>query len=249
MANILILYGILLILLAFIPSLLFVRWFRNLEKYSREPYKTIFSTFMWGAFLAVFFAAIIEYALFSVLTYEYELIRVLPLSTFIILAIVIAPLAEEFIKPLGIIFRARAQTDEVEDGMIYGAVIGLGFAATENLMYGISTLATEDIATASLVIGVRSISSTLLHASATAITGYGIGLYLVKKKPFRVIIPYFFYAVLLHALFNAIAVTNTVLGLIFAIAIAILATDFVKRKIIELDLRRQHIETVQHVMK
>jgi RsiW-degrading membrane proteinase PrsW (M82 family) len=174
--------------------------------------------------------------------YQYEHVEDIPFIIFVLLAIVIAPFAEEFIKPLGIVFRARRETDEVEDGMIYGAACGLGFAATENLIYGAGALVTDGIATASLLLAVRTISSTLLHASATAITGYGIGLWLVRKKPFSTVIPYFLFAVLLHSVFNAIAMTNTLFGLVFVIAIALLATDFVKRKIIELDQRRAHDE-------
>lgn len=249
MQAVFILYGIILILLAFIPAIFFMRWFRNLEKYSREPYGTIFNTFMWGAILAVFFAAMIEYSIYNALIYEYQYEHVedIPFIIFVILAIVVAPLAEEFIKPLGIVFRAKKDTDEVEDGMIYGAACGLGFAATENLIYGAGTLATEGIATASLLLAVRTISSTLLHASATAITGYGIGLWLVRRRPFSTVIPYFLFAVLLHSVFNAIAMTNTLFGLIFAIAIALLATDFVKRKIIELDQRRAHFESSRRI--
>ncbi|UCH90232.1 MAG: PrsW family intramembrane metalloprotease [Thermoplasmata archaeon] len=244
-----VLYFIILILLAFVPALLYVRWFRNLEQYEREPYTTLISVFAYGAFLAVFFAVLLEYALYRVLMYEYELHEVLPFSTFLILVIIIAPISEEFIKPLGIVLRAKKDTNEVEDGIIYGAACGLGFAATENLMYGSAALWAEGVTTASLLIAVRTISSTLLHASATAITGYGIGLWLVRKKPFSVIFPYFIFAVLLHALFNLMAMTNTIFGLIFAIMIAVLATDFVKRKIIELDQRQSLKEVVDQIKK
>jgi RsiW-degrading membrane proteinase PrsW (M82 family) len=103
----------------------------------------------------------------------------------------------------------------------------------------------EGMGTASLLIFVRTVSSTLLHASATAITGYGIGLWLVKKRPFSTVLPYFAVAVILHSIFNALAMTATYLGLLFAIGIAIAATDFVKRKIIELDQRQGHVEMVR----
>ena len=242
-----VLYVIILILFSFVPAIIYVRWFRNLEKYSPEPYSTIFQTFMWGAILAIFFAAFIEYAVFNILTYEYELADHIPFTTFIIAALIIAPLVEEFVKPMGIVFRARSQTDEVEDGMIYGAAAGLGFAATENLIYGTSALAMDGITTASLLIVVRTISSTLLHASATAITGYGIGLWLVRKRPFSTVLPYFAIAVILHSLFNAVAMMATALGLVFAILIALASTEFVKRKIMELDRRQAQVELVRRI--
>lgn len=237
MASTAILYVILLILLSFVPAIIYVRWFRNLEQFSKEPYGAVLGTFLWGAITAIFLAGLLEYVLFRVTIYEYELHRFLDFPAFLVMVVIVAPLVEEFVKPLGILARAKKDTDEVEDGMIYGAICGLGFAATENLLYGVSALVSDGISTASLLVGVRTISSTLLHASATAITGYGIGLWLVKRRSAGIVLPYFLYAVVLHAGYNLLAMTNLIIGFVFAVMMAILVTDFIKRKIIDLDQR------------
>ena len=53
-------------------------------------------------------------------------------------AVIIAPFVEEFLKALGMMRAGvKEEVDEVEDGLVYGAACGLGFAATENLMYGL----------------------------------------------------------------------------------------------------------------
>ncbi len=35
-------------------------------------------------------------------------------------------------------FFLKGEIDEVEDGIVYGAACGLGFGATENILYGLS---------------------------------------------------------------------------------------------------------------
>jgi RsiW-degrading membrane proteinase PrsW (M82 family) len=52
----------------------------------------------------------------------------------LLLAVVIAPIVEEVVKALGL-FAFRKRLTELENGMIYGAAIGLGFAAAENVLY------------------------------------------------------------------------------------------------------------------
>ena len=88
--------------------------------------------------------------------------------------------------------------------MVYGAAIGLGFAATENLLYELSALSVSVLAyvfTAML----RIISSTLLHATATGVTGFGVGRAVVMKKALLTALPYYLVAVLMHATFNFLA--------------------------------------------
>ena len=55
--------------------------------------------------------------------------------SFLLLSVIIAPIIEELSKALGLRL-IKNQIFELEDGLIYGAVAGFGFAATENLIYG-----------------------------------------------------------------------------------------------------------------
>jgi RsiW-degrading membrane proteinase PrsW (M82 family) len=190
---------------------------------------------VFGVLLGVLFSVIL--ILIFEITLEgpvYETITENSTYTTLFLACVIAPFAEEAAKGIGV-FTAGSDLDEVEDGLIYGAAVGLGFAATENLLYGY--LAWEEafgifIATAI----VRSISSALLHASATSVTGYGIG----KKKILgrgHYIIPFYLLAVVMHSMFNFFASMQNVLGLFLAIIFAIAAIEFTRHKIHQWDER------------
>ena len=76
--------------------------------------------------------------------------------------------------------QTKKEITELEDGLIYGAVAGLGFSATENLFYGYSFLS-EGLAVFLILIIIRSFGGCLLHASATALTGYGYGKSIINN--------------------------------------------------------------------
>lgn len=228
---------IILFVAAFLPPIFYIIWIRNTERYEREPWRRIASTFVWGAVFGVILGVIFSLVLISLFRFTggaiYEAISEDDYYGTLILVCVIAPLAEEAAKGLGV-FSAGSDLDEVEDGLVYGASVGLGFAATENLLYGYIALREGlDIFIATAI--VRSISSALLHASATSATGYGIG----KKKVLgrgHYILPYYFLAVLMHSTFNFFASMGNLLGLFLAILFAIAAVEFTRRKIQQLDV-------------
>ncbi len=222
---------------AFIPSIVYIIWIRNTERYEREPWRVIAKTFIWGAVFGVIIAVIFSYALILIFGIAlqgpiYEAISEDSTYSTLFLVCVIAPIAEEAAKGLGV-FSAGMDLDEVEDGLIYGSSVGLGFAATENLLYGYIALQ-EGVSLFIATIIVRSISSALLHASATSATGYGIG----KRKILgsgHYILPYYLLAVLMHGTFNFFASMQNLLGLALAIVFAMAAIQFARHKIQQLD--------------
>ena len=127
---------IVLFIMAFLPSIIYIRWIRNTERYERESWKKIAHTFIYGATSAVFIALFLSYIMIVILKgsfgREYDIEN--NSRDFLILAIIIAPIVEEFAKARGIRLAGK-DLDEVEDGLIYGASCGLGFAATENFLY------------------------------------------------------------------------------------------------------------------
>jgi RsiW-degrading membrane proteinase PrsW (M82 family) len=243
---------IVLFVVAFAPSIAYIIWIRNLEKYEREPWGAIASTFIWGSvfgiILAVLFSIILIF-LFRITFPDrlYDAVTQNPEIATLILVCVVAPLAEEAAKAIGI-FTAGKELDEVEDGLVYGASVGLGFAATENMLYGFIALSTLGLEAYVATMVVRSISSALLHASATSATGYGIGLKKVAGRGLFVIVPFFFLAVLMHATFNLFASMQSLLGLALAIIFAIVAIEFMRRKIQQLDIESAPKEPQRDLM-
>jgi len=232
-----------IVLAAFVPSLILMLVVKNTERRGREPTGRTFAAFLRGATLSILLALAIEIALVY-LIFGLDVVRVsellgrYPGLDSLILACIIAPFAEELTKALGILPYAR-RSRELEDGIVYGAVVGLGFAATENLLYETSAWIEGGAALLVGTIVIRTISSALLHASASSITGYGLA---AKRFLGKSWVPYYLLAVLLHGAFNLAASAGPFLedstgdygyliGLVAAVAIGIGAFSWSRRKI------------------
>jgi protease PrsW len=223
-----------LIFLSFIPPLLYTLWIRNRERYNREQWIPIFLCFLWGQTIAVVAAFILEVIFELPFTYSSSDAEMTPFLA----AVVIAPVIEEFTKPLALRLKTvRRNLDELEDGLIYGAVAGLGFSATENLLYGYSFLS-EGIVAFLVLMAVRSFGGCLLHASATALTGYGYGKTVMKHSSLFGVLPYFILAIFLHGLYNFLVsyeFIGVISGLFLAFLFVIIAITMVRKRIRTLD--------------
>lgn len=220
---------VILVVLAFAPSLVWALLLRNSERSRREPFVALAQAFGSGAVIGIVVAMSLE---------AYILPRLPPtgLPATYVLAVVVAPLVEEAAKPLGL-FAVRDHDPEPEDGYIYGAAAGLGFAATENLIYEAAALATGGLAAFALTFLVRSTASALLHASATSFTGYGVWAARFGRRSWLAVIPLFALAVAAHAAFNHLAATSTLASLAVAILLAAFAWRHVRRRVRSLDAR------------
>src|SRR5215210_1267446 len=103
-----------------------------LDRYEPEPARYRLAAIGWGAVVAVALSVVAEELLFAVPG----------TSTFIDTAI-IAPMVEEAGKGLFlvvvVIFR-RAQIHGLLDGLIYGALVGVGFAFVEDIFYYLNSI-------------------------------------------------------------------------------------------------------------
>ena len=227
--------------LSFGPAYIYLKSIRNAEETDREPWSALQTVFVWGAVSGVFYALILN-SLGGALVYIYS--GNSENLSFILTAVVVAPIVEEFVKPL-VLFRnasVKGEIDEVEDGIVYGAACGLGFGATENILYGLSYGAVSGgFLGIIILVTLRTVSSILLHLTASSFTGYGISQYLVRGAPFGVVVKYYILAVLIHAAWNAAAILGSSLILLFSILLAIGGLEFSKRRIRELDLEGSNI--------
>ncbi len=225
---------IVLLIFSFLPPIIYTIWIRNTEKCNREKWKIIFFCFLWGASIAIIASIILEYILQISLVgsiNDYSLFSLITVA-------VIAPVVEEFTKPLALRTKTvRKEIDELEDGLIYGAVAGLGFSATENLFYGIEFMKYGILLFLALII-IRSIGACILHASATALTGYGYGKTIMQKTSIIRVLPYFFIAILMHSFYNFVLTYELIgaaIGLLIALAFVWFSITWVRNKIKELD--------------
>jgi RsiW-degrading membrane proteinase PrsW (M82 family) len=155
-----------------------------------------------------------------------------------LVTVVIAPVIEEFTKPLALHLKSvKNNLDELEDGLIYGAVAGLGFSATENLLYGNSFLS-EGFFLFLVLMAIRSFGGCLLHASATALTGYGYGKTVMKHSSILGVVPYFVLAIFLHGFYNFLLsyeFVGVISGLFLAFLFVLITITIIRNKIRSLD--------------
>ncbi|MHB8606273.1 MAG: PrsW family intramembrane metalloprotease [Thermoplasmatota archaeon] len=215
---------------AFAPSLLYLAWIRNTERWRREPLRAVVRAFLWGAGAAVVISLVLE----ALLGARPESVRARGFSTPFYLAVVVAPLVEEFAKAVGLT-RVKDFAPEPENGLIYGAAAGLGFAGTENLLYEGSALVTQGIAAYFATLLFRSVASALLHGGATALTGYGIWRIRTGHGTILGLVGLFALAVACHATFNYVIETNEGGSFLVALALAIGVFLFAVRRVRALD--------------
>ncbi len=225
-----------LVAFAFLPPSIYAIWIRNTERSHREKWKPIMLSFLWGATIAVIAAIILELILDVSLVASFPNYSIFGLS----IAIFIAPFAEELTKPLALRTKTvKKELSELEDGLIYGAVAGLGFSATENLLYGYSFYLQEvTFVTFILLMALRSFGACLLHASATALTGYGYGKTIIARTSLIRVLPYFLLAIGVHAFYNFLLsypVFGAAAGLLMALAFSIIAIHYIRKRIRTLD--------------
>lgn len=246
-----ILFLVLVVGVAFVPSLWYMVRLRNLERYNRNSWLSVFYAFSWGAVAAVVLTIILT-VMFGE---RIDSFRPTSVDADLYGAVFVAPVVEESAKALGLLPLVLARRWEEEDGLVLGAASGLGFAATENLLYEYNELLTGTVLSWAVLALLRSLTSTVLHASATSMSGWGLSKWRLAAESkgtlgllggFFVFAVFLATAMLMHGLFNLFAS----LGLIYsgeaaAILVSLLLVfifagavyRFTRRKIQELDRR------------
>ena len=167
--------GVFLSLLAsVVPIVIYaaiIWWF---DRYEKEPLWLLSVTFLWGAIPAIILALIVELILGIPVSVLGE-----GLLTDVVESGGVAPVVEEIAKAvalLGLFLFLRREFDNVLDGIIYGALVGFGFAMTENMLYFLSSLFAESWVEWGIVVFLRAIVFGLNHAFFTSLTGAALGL-------------------------------------------------------------------------
>ncbi|MCL4272317.1 MAG: PrsW family intramembrane metalloprotease [Anaerolineales bacterium] len=195
------------IFFGFVPMFLYAAFIYWLDRYEKEPKALLGAAFMWGVIIAAGGAFIIN-TVFGIGIYVVTGSEALTnLGT----ASVVAPVVEEILKGMAVavvFLMFRKEFDSILDGIIYGGIAGLGFAAAENTLYiyrnGYLEGGWEGLF--ALVI-VRVILVGWMHAFFTAFTGIGFAIARLNKNIFiKIIAPIAGLAVAIftHAFHNTI---------------------------------------------
>jgi RsiW-degrading membrane proteinase PrsW (M82 family) len=190
---------------ALIPTLLYVLFVWWLDRYEKEPLPLLALAFLWGAGPAALLSVGVEMALDGPLS----ALEGQGLRSGLLTIGLSAPVLEETFKGialLGLVLLFHREFDDVLDGIVYGAMIGLGFAMTENLFgYFLPTLHGQGLAFGLTYIFLRAIVFGTNHALWTGITGAAMGYgRLARTQVRRFLAPVggWALAVLLHGIHN-----------------------------------------------
>ncbi len=153
---------VVMLIAALLPSLLLVRYFHSRDLHP-EPARVVWATYGLG--VAVLIPEVIVAAPFAWAVHH---VHDAVASSFLG-ALLAAAVPEEAFKQLVVTrYCARhREFDEPMDGIVYGAIAGLGFAALENVMY----VASGGLGLALL----RAVTAVPNHAFMGAIMGYYVG--------------------------------------------------------------------------
>ncbi|MCC6178222.1 MAG: PrsW family intramembrane metalloprotease [Chloroflexi bacterium] len=158
---------------AVFPVPLFAFVILQLDRYEREPWQVLLAAFLWGAVVATFIAAIsndLIGALVSAIVGE-ALGGLLTTS-------VVAPIVEETAKGSALLLLywiVRHEFDNVLDGIVYGSLVGIGFAMTENVLYFGRMLQENGLVGLGVLFYLRVILGGFGHALYTGTVGAGLG--------------------------------------------------------------------------
>jgi len=190
------------ILIALVPLAYTIPAFVWLDRLEPEPRAMRWNAFLWGAGVCTLVASVANEVTAATVGSSAALV-------------VSAPLAEEFMKSLGVLGAAkRGHLDTPLDGAVYAGYVGLGFAMVENVIYFSDAIVEDDIG---FVFALRGLLSPFAHPYFTLWVGLAVGVAVRSGRSrrfaaMRGLVP----AILLHAAWNAS-------GLNFVFAILLLA--------------------------
>ncbi len=173
-----------------------------IDRYEREPWFLRLAAFLWGAIIAIpptfFIETNVQMLIQTVLGHDSNILlgpALLGLN---------AGITEETVKGLGLLllfFVLRDEFDNVTDGIVYGCLIGAGFAMVENFSYFAQN--SKDFLPF-LIVG-RIVLGWLSHSTFTVCFGVALGYVRHTKVRWRhFVIPLLGYlvAVALHSIFD-----------------------------------------------
>lgn len=202
---------LLYILLGFAPSIIWLLFYLRKDAHP-ESNSMVIKTFILGMLLA-------PLAIIGEVTFE-GIINILPIfflnsteAKFILKSFLIQALnpgiVEESLKFLAVKFESlkSPEFDEPTDIIIYFIIVGLGFAAVENLFSVFTYYPVLEEALRHMIF--RFLGATFLHAVATGMIGYWLARAILKgKNKFKITGFGLLIAIFFHTCYNALIVLN-----------------------------------------
>jgi len=188
------------------PGLIWVSYIYSRTVVSPEPQRLVLIALAWGMFSTLPASLLND---IGARLLEVDQNALLGNGSFgrpeLMLVSVVAPIVEELLKPIGLLFVMKRLRTPYE-GVLYGVACGMGFAIIENMLYELFIVIWYGSDAWTINAFVRGIGSTVLHAVGPAAVGYAIAYsnQMVKPMTKYVGLAYVF-GIVMHGLWNGIA--------------------------------------------
>jgi RsiW-degrading membrane proteinase PrsW (M82 family) len=189
----------------FVPMFMFAAFINWLDRYEKEPKLLLGAAFVWGVVIAGGGAYILN-TIFGIGIY---MVTGSENAAEFGTTSIVAPIIEEGLKGLAVLvvfLLFRNEFDSVLDGIVYGAITAMGFAAIENVLYiyrnGFQGGGWEGFWT---LVFIRVLLVGWMHPFFTAFTGIGLAIARISRNTFVKIIAVpagYTVAVMTHAFHN-----------------------------------------------
>lgn len=195
------------IVAAVVPAAVYSLLVLYLDRNEKEPWYFLLAAFLWGAVVAIVFSYVFNSLTGLAVTVAYS-----AAAGEFVGVVIAAPFFEEMFKGsalLVLLLFFRSHFDNVLDGIIYGALVGLGFAMTENIIYFGRAYFESGVLGIGFLFVLRVVLGGFGHALYTATFGATLGWarsrYGVGKA--RILVPAggLLLAILQHSLWNGTA--------------------------------------------
>ncbi len=200
--------------LALVPLVGVLFAVRIVDRWEPEPRGLLALAVAWGGIAAIGIALAVDLLVTMVLGQDDSPAR----QAFS--AVVQAPVVEELAKGLGvylIFLVGRRAFDGPVDGIVYGALVGAGFAFTENIQYFALSLVEGGAVDTTTTFFMRGILSPFAHVMFTSVIGFALGLAARRGatggRAVGALMLGIAGAVVLHALWNGSALFGDFFGL------------------------------------
>jgi RsiW-degrading membrane proteinase PrsW (M82 family) len=197
------------LLFAAIPAPALIAGVLLIDRLEPEPLPELALAFLWGAGGAILLAGTangIGFDALSALAVD---------ATDYFTATLVAPVTEEVVKGallLGFLRLRRHHLDSITDGLMYAAMVALGFATAENATYYLDAMVTDGAQGLGAVFVIRGLLSPLAHPIFTSMIGIGVAIAATRRRrwwaPWLGLVA----AIGLHGLWNGLVGLGEVTG-------------------------------------
>jgi RsiW-degrading membrane proteinase PrsW (M82 family) len=145
----------------------------RIDRRAHAPRRLLLAAFLWGAVVAPAVAATLNQAIRAWLGEVAD-----PTQAARLTGAVAAPAVEEMAKAAALAILAvlwRGDVRGVADGIVFGALVGIGFTMTENLYYFALAAVARGSGGLAESVWLRAALGGLLHPTFTATVGAGLG--------------------------------------------------------------------------